>query len=145
MEAYIYRTKARFSDTDLYGVVHHSNYFRWLEEARIQLMEDILGYSVNWMEEHDLRFPVIHVDGKYKHSVSAGETVEVGIFLRYTGAARLEFLYTIRNESGKVCFTAETENAVLRGDRMLLKMPKEIDSRIRKKIEDYGKGFLVSC
>ncbi|HRR75800.1 MAG TPA: acyl-CoA thioesterase [Ruminococcus sp.] len=145
MEAYIYRTKARFSDTDLYGVVHHSNYFRWLEEARIQLMEDILGYSVSWMEEHALRFPVIHVDGKYRQSVFAGENVEISVYLRYTGAARLEFTYTVRNESGKVCFTAETENAVLRGDRMLLKMPEEIDSRIREKIEEYGKGFIILC
>jgi len=47
MKIYEYRTIVRFSDTDSYGVVHHSNYFRLLEEARIDLMENELGIMMD--------------------------------------------------------------------------------------------------
>ena len=39
MEPYI--IKARYYETDQMGIIHHSNYIRWFEEARVDFLEQI--------------------------------------------------------------------------------------------------------
>ena len=39
-----YEHKAHYYETDKMGIVHHSNHIRWMEEARMDLLEQ-LGYS----------------------------------------------------------------------------------------------------
>ena len=36
---YKYIRKAQYHETDMMGIVHHSNYLRWMEEARIALTD----------------------------------------------------------------------------------------------------------
>ena len=45
-----YIHKVQYYETDMMGMVHHSNYIRWMEEARIDFM-DKLGFSYRKMEE----------------------------------------------------------------------------------------------
>ena len=41
-----YRHKVQYYETDQMRVVHHSNYIRWFEEARVNLMEQMgMGYD----------------------------------------------------------------------------------------------------
>ena len=39
-----YKHLVQYYETDQMGIVHHSNYIRWFEEARIYFMEQV-GYS----------------------------------------------------------------------------------------------------
>ena len=36
-----YEHHAQYYETDQMGCVHHSNYIRWMEEARVNLMEQM--------------------------------------------------------------------------------------------------------
>lgn len=139
MKTFIFETRARFSDTDLYGVVHHSNYFRWLEEARIQIFEEIAGISLNALENENIRFPVISIEGKYKKSVKAREKVYIKTCVGYSGIAKLTFKYEITDQEGKVCFVAKTEHAVTQNNKMLLKMPDKYDEYIKQMIMENEK------
>ena len=38
---YKYDRVVKYYETDRMGVVHHSNYIRWFEEARVEFMRDI--------------------------------------------------------------------------------------------------------
>lgn len=40
---YSYKHRVNYYETDAMGIVHHSNYVRWMEEARIFMM-DMCGY-----------------------------------------------------------------------------------------------------
>ncbi len=41
-----YEHHAQYYETDQMGCVHHSNYIRWMEEARVNLMEQMgCGYK----------------------------------------------------------------------------------------------------
>ena len=55
MEAY--RHTVKYYETDRMGFTHHSNYVRWMEEARIDFM-DRLGFSYRKMEEEGVVSPV---------------------------------------------------------------------------------------
>ena len=37
----LYNHKAQYYETDQMGIIHHSNYLRWFEEARADLMEQV--------------------------------------------------------------------------------------------------------
>ena len=39
-----YTHKVHYYETDKMGIVHHSNYIKWLEEARVEMMRE-MGYS----------------------------------------------------------------------------------------------------
>ena len=45
-----YQHKVQYYETDQMGIVHHSNYIRWFEEARTDYMER-LGIGYEKMEE----------------------------------------------------------------------------------------------
>ena len=42
--------KVQYYETDGMGIVHHSNYIRWFEEARVDLLEQ-LGFGYDRIEE----------------------------------------------------------------------------------------------
>ena len=46
---YIYLRKAQYHETDQMGIIHHSNYVKWMEEARIGYM-DQMGFSYKKVE-----------------------------------------------------------------------------------------------
>ena len=45
-----YEHHAQYYETDQMGCVHHSNFIRWMEEARIDMMEQ-MGCGYRAMEE----------------------------------------------------------------------------------------------
>ena len=59
-----YKRKVHYYETDQMGIVHHSNYIRWFEEARIDLMNQI-GLTYKTMEEKGIISPVLEIDCKY--------------------------------------------------------------------------------
>ena len=38
-----YTKTAKYYETDQMGIIHHSNYIRWMEEARVDMLSQI-GY-----------------------------------------------------------------------------------------------------
>lgn len=50
---FTYERKANYYETDMMGVVHHSNYLRYFEEARIAFM-DSLGIPYKELEENGI-------------------------------------------------------------------------------------------
>ena len=60
-----YEHTAQYYETDQMGIIHHSNYIRWMEEARMDLM-DQMGFSYKAMEEMEIISPVLSVNCEYK-------------------------------------------------------------------------------
>ena len=63
---YTFERTAKYYETDQMGIVHHSNYIRWFEEARIELM-NYVGLPYRQMEENGILIPVLGVTCNYKH------------------------------------------------------------------------------
>ena len=56
--------KVRYSETDQMGFVHHSNYLKYFELARLDWLSK-LGISYKKIEENGILFPVIYSEIKY--------------------------------------------------------------------------------
>ena len=60
-----FQRKINYYETDRMGVVHHSNYIRYLEEARCYFLENI-GIPFEVLEENGITIPVLGVNCTYK-------------------------------------------------------------------------------
>ena len=75
-----YQHKVQYYETDQMGIVHHSNYIRWFEEARTDYMEK-MGMGYDQMEEKGILSPVLSVDAEYLQMVHFGGTVTIEVFI----------------------------------------------------------------
>ena len=105
-----YIHKVQYYETDQMGVVHHSNYIRWFEEARVDYM-DQLGLSYQAMEEKGCFSPVISAQCEYKKSVRFGDSVKIQVRLLEFGVVRFRLGYQVVDDlTGELRAVGETEH-----------------------------------
>ena len=56
-----YLRKVHYHETDKMGITHHTNYIKWMEEARIDFLDQI-GWSYARLEREGILSPVIGVE-----------------------------------------------------------------------------------
>ena len=71
---FCYERKINYYETDRMGVVHHSNYIRFLEESRSRWMEE-LNISMEYLEKLGYTIPTLEINCKYKYHVTSGDTI----------------------------------------------------------------------
>lgn len=92
-----YQHKVQYYETDQMKVVHHSNYIRWFEEARIDYMEQ-LGMPYEEMEEKGIISPVISVEADYLRMVRFGDTVTIRASVKEYNGIKLTIGYDVTDE-----------------------------------------------
>ena len=91
-----YEHKVQYYETDGMGIVHHSNYIRWFEEARVALLEQ-LGYGYDRIEAEGFSSPVLEVVCQYKTMARFGDTVLIDASVSEYNGVRLALHYTVRD------------------------------------------------
>ncbi|WP_312371540.1 acyl-CoA thioesterase [Lachnoclostridium sp.] len=120
-----YQHKVQYYETDQMGIVHHSNYIRWFEEARTDLLEQV-GFTYQKMEECGVIIPVIGVNCEYKSMVRFNDIVT--IFPRVTefNGVKLTVAYQITDvATGKLCTVGETKHCFLNSEYKMFRLAKE--------------------
>ena len=96
---FVYERQINYYETDKMGVVHHSNYVRYLEEARCKWLEE-LGIPYDKFEENGIMIPVLAVKCEYKHFVTFGDTIKINLKVKQYTGVKLEVEYEITNVKG---------------------------------------------
>ena len=133
---WIFKRKVRYYETDRMGVVHHSNYLRFLEDARIDWMDElIMKYSD--MEKMGIVIPCISAQGNFKAYLRYGDEMAVDVKIQEYNGVRLNMIYEVRNaETGELCYDGTTGHCFTRdGDY------KPIN--IKRKYPDLHEKFLA--
>ena len=106
----IFERKINYYETDRMGVVHHSNYIRFLEEARCYWLEKAeMPFAL--LEENGITIPVLGVNCSYKYHVTFGDTILINVFAKeYTGV-RMTVGYEVRDKkTDKIVLLGETKH-----------------------------------
>ena len=119
--------KSRYYETDQMGIIHHSNYIRWMEEARIDML-DQLGYPYRRFEEMGYMSPVLHVECEYKKSVKFDDEVKIVVSLKEFGRVKFTLRYDIYNmsEGGELSAYGTTAHCFLKKDGRPVLIDKEM-------------------
>ncbi len=122
-----YMLKARYYETDQMGIIHHANYIRWMEEARIDILNQI-GYPYRRFEEMGYIRPVLHAECEYKKSVKFDDEIKIIVSLQEFGKLKFTLRYDIYNMSEGGCLSAygTTRHCFLNKDGRPVMMNKEM-------------------
>ena len=120
-----YEHKAQYYETDQMGIIHHSNYIRWFESARIDFMGQ-MGVSYKAMEEDGIISPVLAVSCEYKSMVHFDDEVLITpSILEYNGI-KLAISYVITDKkTGEVKTTGESRHCFLNKEGRPVSLKKQ--------------------
>lgn len=125
MELKPYYRKVNYYETDKMGITHHSNYVRWLEEARIEFL-DQLGWGFDRLEEAGLISPVLSVNCRYRESTVFRDEVCIRVSVREFKGVKLLLEYEITNtKTGHEVLTGTTEHCFLDAGFRPVRLKKE--------------------
>ena len=123
MEAYI--RKVQYYETDMMGVMHHSNYIRWMEEARVDFMER-MGFPYAKMEAEGVMSPVRAISCEYKKPSHFGDILAVRVTVESFNGIRMAIRYEMQNAAGELVFAARSEHAFIDRDGRIVRMKREM-------------------
>ena len=125
-----------FHETDAMGIVHHANYLRLCEQAR-----------VHWLEEHDqaytrymaagVHFAVTRVELDYHRSAKFDDRLQVSTWLEIVRGASLRMAYQI-SCNDEILVTGATEHAAVDDEGRVRRIPKERRANMLRKLERSG-------
>lgn len=99
-----------YYETDRMGIVHHSNYIRWFEYARVHYLR-ASGAAYEELEADGIESPVVSVSARYLKPTVFGDFLSLAVrCVRYTGV-RLVLEYRVMNADGETVCTGETQHA----------------------------------
>ncbi len=120
-----YPRTPHYYETDQMKIVHHSNYIRWFEEARIFYLDSI-GMRFADQEARGIVCPVLTVDANYKKMVRFGDSVEVITRLDLYDGIRYGFSYAVRNtETDEICCTGTSTHCFLNEQGTILRVKRQ--------------------
>lgn len=108
----LYKHIVQYYETDKMGITHHSNYIRWMEEARVDFLRQI-GWDYARLEKEGVICPVVGLDCSYKESTTFSDVIEIDVTVKEFKGVKLKLSYTMKNEEGKLVFEGNTEHCFL--------------------------------
>jgi acyl-CoA thioester hydrolase len=117
-----------FYETDAMGIVHHSNYVRFLEHARVAFLAE---HDRPYEEYIALGFhvPVIGVALEYRRPCRFAEVIDIVCWLSAMRHASFAFEYRLECQ-GELVAWGETRHAVIAQDGRPTRIPAEMHARM---------------
>jgi YbgC/YbaW family acyl-CoA thioester hydrolase len=93
--------QVEFSETDLAGIMHFSNFFRFMESAEHAFFRS-LGFSVHRAATRDpVGWPRVHAHCDFKHPLHFEDTVEIRLLVREKRLKSIVYDFVFRKLNGK--------------------------------------------
>ena len=119
-----YDRKVNYYETDQMGIVHHSNYIRYFEEARCSFMEQA-GYPYERLEREEMVSPTLAVSCKYIHAVKYGDTIRVAVRMTRLTKLKCFFSYEVTDAAtGEIRAKGTSEHGFLDMEGKPVILPK---------------------
>ena len=120
------KIKVRYNETDQMGIVHHSNYLKFFELARIEWL-DKLNMPYQKIEDNNIILPVVNCELKFIKPLIFGDTFFIEVFCSKKPTSTIEFSYKIFNDNNELTTEGKTTLAFLDSlKRKPLRCPKII-------------------
>ena len=92
--------RVRYYETDCMGFVHHSNYVRYYETARTEMLRE-RGMTYPQLEAQGIMLPVIDVQSRYVSPAFDDDLLTVRVTLAEMPKVKMRFDYEVFRENGE--------------------------------------------
>ena len=138
--AYEFKLQRRveFSETDAAGIVHFSNFFRYMESVEHAFFRS-LGSSVMLMQHHPpLGFPRVHAEADYRSPLRFEDLFEMHLLVREKKPKALSYLIKFTNlssspnrEAARGLLTVVCVSKGPDGSFLSTRIPPDLDAKIQ--------------
>ncbi|MCW5981401.1 MAG: acyl-CoA thioesterase [Bryobacteraceae bacterium] len=87
--------QVEFSDTDMAGIMHFSNFFRFMETAEHAFFRS-LGFSIHTTAPEAVGWPRVHADCDFRRPLRFEDSVEIHLLVREKGRKSLTYTFIFR-------------------------------------------------
>lgn len=133
MENYIH--KVNYYETDKMGITHHSNYVKWMEEARVDYLEKI-GIGYDTLEKQGVISSVIGLECEYKNPTTFNDCVEIEVKMEEFKGVKLIISYIMKNQkTNEIVFKGITKHCFINGEGkpiILKKSFPDLDKKLKE-------------
>lgn len=142
MDYRIFTRTINYYETDKMGVVHHSNYIRFLEECRMDFLEQI-DLNYNKLEQSGIMIPVLSVSCNYRTPARFGDTICIVPKLEKFHGVKFDMSYKIYNEDlSELHNEASSSHCFVDFDFKPVRIRKEFPQLCEKLYELVGKDLI---
>lgn len=113
--------RVRFAETDAMGIVHHSRYLPYLEEARVAYLRE-LGHPYTAMRAEGVDYAVLEAHVRYVQPLRFDEVVTVHVRLASAARAWFQMTYALTVD-GELRANAVTVHGCVNGEGRPVRMP----------------------
>ena len=89
-----HRIRVRFSETDAMGIVHHSRYLPYLEEARVEYLRHI-GHPYNEIRAEGVDMAVLEAGVQYRQPLKFDDVIDVHVAMGPVTRATFQMVYLL--------------------------------------------------
>ena len=135
----MYQHLIQYYETDRMGVTHHSNYIRFMEEARLDFFNK-LGYSYLTLEKVGVFSPVVGLNNiRYKKSSTAGDVLDIEVTILSMNTVTFTIGYVMKNKD-VVVFTGESEHCLISKEGRILPLNNSQTREFYEKVKSLVKS-----
>ena len=135
MQIKVYEHECKYYETDQMGVVHHSNYIRFMEEARIDFLDQI-GFPMDVIEAGGVVSPVVGINCQYKNMSYFKDVLCIKVFIKEYSGVRFSIGYEMSDKkTGQLRAVGESSHCFLTKEGkivMLRKVMPELDKALKE-------------
>ena len=132
LDKYIH--KVQYYETDRMGITHHSNYIRWMEEARVDFLDKI-GFGFDKIEEYGVMSPVVGINCEYKEPTTFADEVEIYCKIKEYKGVKLVIEYEMKNiKTGNLVFVGTSIHCFVDKENRLVRLKNclpELDEKLK--------------
>lgn len=126
----------RYYETDQMGIVHHSNYVRYIECGRSDMMKKA-GLPIEAIEAAGVMLPVVSVECHYKLPAKMGDTLRIVSIISKVPMAKLEIDTEIYNQHNDLLCVGKVILGFIDSEsRHPVRCPGKLAETISSRMED---------
>ncbi len=113
--------RVRFAETDAMGIVHHSNYLVYLEQARVEYLRSI-GRPYTELRREGIDHAVLECFVQYRTPLRFDDQAEVSLALASATRTTFQIMYLV-TVAGTICATAATAHGAINAAGRPVRLP----------------------
>jgi YbgC/YbaW family acyl-CoA thioester hydrolase len=124
-----------FAETDMAGIMHFSNFFRWMEACETALYRSLDLPLISFLPGQVVGWPRVKVDCQYRAPLRFNETVEVKLFIKKLGTKSVTYVFQFR-KAGELAAQGEITAVCVVSDAKGGMVSAPIPDAVRAKLSE---------
>lgn len=131
----MYNHYVQYYETDKMGITHHSNYIRWMEEARLDFFKN-LGFDYLEFEKQGIISPVIGLNNiRFRKPSTVGDVVSIEVTVKAYNSLVLTVHYVMK-KGDVVILDGDSDHCFLSKEGKMMPLGENNCPELNKKLKE---------